>query len=108
MAWSPCMRSLLNLARRGLPHLSRRRPRGHQPGPFDARPEYHRPAECLTDPHVRVMWVTWGFLAGDLRPAESDDLAGNPRRGEGGRECRYLGAAAVFAAILAAAALITA
>src|SRR5436190_18310793 len=108
MAWSPCMRSLLNLARRGLPHLSRRRPRGHQPGPFDARPEYHRPAQCLTDPHMGVMWVTWGFLAGDLRPAESEDLAGNPRRRESGCERDYLGAAILLAATLAAAALITA
>src|SRR5215470_11060698 len=100
MAPSPCVRSLLNLARRCLPHLSRGRSRGHQPGPFDARPQYHRPAQCLTDPHMGVMWVSWGFLAGDLRPAESDDLAGDPRRRESGRERDYLGGAAVAAAAL--------
>src|SRR5215831_2847828 len=99
MAPSPCVRSLLNLARRGVPHLLRHHPGGQHPGRLDADPDHYRPAQCLSPPGIRVL-LGGRLMAGDLRPAESEGLAGNPRRGEGGRDHDYLAGAAVAAAAL--------
>ena len=77
----------------GQPHFPGRRPHRQQAGRLDTDPEYYRPAQGFANPHVGVMGIAGRFLAGDLLPAEGQDLAGGLGSGEGGQGRQCLAAA---------------